>query len=64
MLVGAILVTPLLDRRWGRDACWALAGLYVVAFVALLPAAAAVLRDETPTVAVPWVCLLYTSRCV
>lgn len=55
VLVGAILVTPLLDRRWGRDACWALAGLYVVAFVALLPAAAAVLRDETPTVAVPWV---------
>lgn len=55
MLAATVLLTPVLDRRWGREACWALAGLYVAAFTTLLPTVGAVLGGAEPTWSVPWV---------
>ncbi|WP_394213914.1 DUF4040 family protein [Brachybacterium vulturis] len=58
ILVATVALTPVLDRALGRSACWVLAGLYLVATAALVPAAAAVLggtRDDSlTTFSVPW----------
>ncbi|MGO3210066.1 MAG: DUF4040 family protein [Brachybacterium sp.] len=58
ILVATVALTPVLDRALGRSACWILAGLYLVAAAALVPAAAAVLSgtsdDSLTTFSVPW----------
>ncbi|MGO1225404.1 DUF4040 family protein [Brachybacterium sp. AOP42-C2-15] len=58
ILVATVALTPVLDRAFGRSACWILAGLYLVAAAALVPAAAAVLSgtsdDSLTTFSVPW----------
>ncbi|WP_422115947.1 DUF4040 family protein [Brachybacterium sp. UNK5269] len=58
ILVATILITPVLDRALGRSACWILAGLYLVAAAALVPAAVAVLGGSpdaaTTAFSVPW----------
>ncbi|ATG50688.1 cation:proton antiporter [Brachybacterium vulturis] len=58
ILVATVAITPVLDRVLGRSACWVLAGLYLVATAALVPAAAAVLggthEDSLTAFSVPW----------
>ena len=58
ILVATVALTPVLDRAFGRSACWILAGLYLVAAAALVPAAAAVFSgsadDSQTTFSVPW----------
>ncbi|MDN5819847.1 MAG: DUF4040 family protein [Brachybacterium sp.] len=58
ILVATVAITPVLDRAFGRSACWILAGLYLAATAALVPAAATVLGgtddDSLTTFSVPW----------
>ncbi|MDN6302074.1 MAG: DUF4040 family protein [Brachybacterium sp.] len=58
ILLATVAVTPVLDRLLGRAACWVLAGLYLVAAGALLPASAAVLTgaegSSSTEFSVPW----------
>ena len=58
ILVATVAITPVLDRALGRSACWILAGLYLLAAAALVPASQAVLAGETrpavTTFSIPW----------
>lgn len=55
LLVIAVLTTAPITRALGRASGWPLAGLYLAATLAFLPAAGAVLRGEPPEVGWSWV---------